>query len=154
MFANVARSRLLPMSVPFRYFGAAAAFQVSAWLLLLAAGEEILSFEIGLGPIFAARIADWEPHLRRMVAFWSAVALMTGRYHGQPMEKHLPLPVDAQHFDRWLALFEATAAEACPPAAAAHFIERARRIAQSLELGIASSHGVLLPPGGRYRGAA
>ena len=107
-----------------------------------------------LGPIFAARIADWEPHLRRMVAFWSAVALMSGRYHGQPMEKHLPLPVDAQHFDRWLALFEATAAEACPPAAAAHFTERARRIAQSLELGIASSHGVLVPPGGRYRAAA
>ena len=107
-----------------------------------------------LGPIFAARIADWEPHLRRMVAFWSAVALMSGRYHGQPMEKHLPLPVDAQHFDRWLALFEATAAEACPPAAAAHFVERARRIAQSLELGIASSHGVLVPPGGRYRAAA
>lgn len=107
-----------------------------------------------LGPIFAARIADWEPHLRRMVAFWSAVALMSGRYHGQPMERHLPLPVDAQHFDRWLALFEATAAEACPPAAAAHFIERARRIAQSLELGIASRHGVLVPPGGRYRAAA
>ena len=107
-----------------------------------------------LGPIFAARIADWEPHLRRMVAFWSAVALMSGRYHGQPMEKHLPLPVDAQHFDRWLALFEATAAEACPPAAAAHFVERARRIAQSLELGIASSHGILVPPGGRYHAAA
>ena len=107
-----------------------------------------------LGPIFAARIADWEPHLGRMVAFWSAVALMSGRYHGQPMEKHLPLPVDAQHFDRWLALFEATAAETCPPAAAAHFTERARRIAQSLELGIASSHGILVPPGGRYRAAA
>ena len=107
-----------------------------------------------LGPIFAARIADWEPHLGRMVAFWSAVALMSGRYHGQPMERHLPLPVDAQHFDRWLALFEATAAEECPPAAAAHFIERARRIAQSLELGIASRHGVLVPPGGRYRAAA
>ena len=24
-----------------------------------------------LGPIFAARIADWEPHLQRMFAFWS-----------------------------------------------------------------------------------
>jgi truncated hemoglobin YjbI len=37
-----------------------------------------------------------------MCAFWSSVALMSGRYHGQPMEKHLPLPIDARHFDRWL----------------------------------------------------
>jgi hypothetical protein len=45
------------------------------------------------------------------------------------MVKHLPLPVDAGHFDRWLALFEATAREICPPEAEAHFVERARRIA-------------------------
>ncbi len=107
-----------------------------------------------LGPIFDARIADWEPHLQRMCAFWSSVALMTGRYHGTPMAKHLPLPVDAAHFDRWLALFEDTAREICPAAAAAHFIERARRIASSLELGIASTQGVLLGTGERFRRAA
>lgn len=45
-----------------------------------------------LGPIFETRIADWEPHLRQMTAFWSSVALLTGRYHGQPMPKHLPCP--------------------------------------------------------------
>src|SRR5690606_27554223 len=88
-----------------------------------------------LGPVFEARIADWEPHLRQMCAFWSSVALMSGRYEGRPMQKHLPLPIDARHFDRWLALFAETAAELCPPAAAAHFVERAQRIAESLELG-------------------
>lgn len=103
-----------------------------------------------LGPIFAARIDDWEPHLRRMCAFWSSVALMSGRYHGQPMQKHLPLPIDARHFDRWLALFEATARELGPPRAADHVIERARRIAESLELGIAGAQGVLLGKGERY----
>ena len=102
-----------------------------------------------IGPVFAARIGDWEPHLARMCAFWSSVALMTGSYHGQPMQKHLPLPVDAAHFDRWLALFEATARELCPAAAADHFIERARRIAESLELGAAGGHGVLLRKGER-----
>jgi hypothetical protein len=40
-----------------------------------------------LGPIFEARIRDWEPHLSQMCAFWSSVALMTGRYHGTPMAK-------------------------------------------------------------------
>lgn len=103
-----------------------------------------------LGPIFEARIADWERHLGRMCAFWSSVALMTGRYHGEPMRAHMPLPVDARHFDRWLALFEETAAEVCPPAAAAHFVERARRIAESLELGVAARHGVVLGPGRRF----
>lgn len=103
-----------------------------------------------IGPIFAARITDWEPHLQRMCAFWSSVALLTGRYHGQPMPLHMPLPIDARHFDRWLALFADTARELCPPAAADHFIERAYRIAESLEMGVAGRHGVLLGKGERF----
>jgi hemoglobin len=102
-----------------------------------------------IGPVFAERIADWEPHIRRMCEFWSSVALMSGRYHGQPMAKHVRLPVDSRHFDRWLELFGRTAREVCPPAAAAHFIERARRIAQSLEVGVAAGRGILLPQGQR-----
>ena len=104
-----------------------------------------------IGPIFAARIADWRPHLKQMCAFWSSVALATGRYTGQPMPKHIPLPIDARHFDRWLELFEAMARELCPPKAADHVIERARRIGESLEMGIACSHGVMLGKGERYR---
>lgn len=107
--------------------------------------------DVLLGQVFDERIADWEPHLQRMCAFWSSVALMSGRYHGQPMEKHLPLPIDARHFDRWLTLFEETVHEACPPAAVAHFVERARRISESLELGIAGQNGVLLRKGQRLR---
>ncbi len=102
--------------------------------------------DAALGPIFAARIADWEPHLRRMSDFWSSVMLRTGRYHGQPMRVHLDLPVGAAHFDRWLALFEETATGLCPPAAVAHFMERARRIADSLECGIATQQGRLVAP--------
>jgi hemoglobin len=102
-----------------------------------------------IGPVFAERIADWEPHIQRMCEFWSSVALMSGRYHGQPMVKHMPLPVDGRHFDRWLELFEHTAHAVCPPVAADHFIERARRIAQSLEMGIAAGQGVLLLKGQR-----
>jgi len=104
-----------------------------------------------LGPVFEARIQDWELHLARMCAFWSSVALMSGRYHGSPMAKHLPLPIDAVHFDRWLDLFKETACEVCLPAAEAHFVERARRIAESLELGIVGRHGVLLGNGERFR---
>lgn len=95
-----------------------------------------------LGPVFDARIKDWDSHLARMCAFWSSVALMTGRYHGTPMQKHAPLPVEAEHFDRWLALFESTARDLCPPAAAEHFVARARMIAQSLEMGVATYRGM------------
>ena len=59
-----------------------------------------------LGRIFAARIADWEPHLHRMVAFRSSVALMTRRYRGRPVPVHTPLP-----FILKLALFQQTAQE-------------------------------------------
>lgn len=104
-----------------------------------------------LGPIFESRVASWDLHLERMCAFWSSVALMSGRYHGQPMEKHLPLPVDGRHFDRWLLLFRETAIEVSPSIAAAHFIERADRIAESLELGIAGKNGILLMKGQRLR---
>ena len=50
---------------------------------------EAIRSDAMLGPVFATRIADWDPHLERMRAFWSSVALMSGRYHGQPMERRM-----------------------------------------------------------------
>ncbi|GAA0393910.1 group III truncated hemoglobin [Brevundimonas terrae] len=103
-----------------------------------------------IGAVFMERISDWGPHLAQMKLFWSSVALHSGVYQGRPMPKHLPLPIDARHFDRWLEIFEATATEICGPVAGHHFIVRARRIAQSLELGIANANGVLLDHGQRF----
>ncbi len=97
-----------------------------------------------LGPVFAG-VTDWEAHVATITAFWSSVALQSGRYHGQPMAAHMPLGLDPAHFRQWLALFERIAREVCPPAGAAHLIERAHRIAQSLELGIAARRGELPP---------
>lgn len=107
-----------------------------------------------LGPIFEARILDWEPHLQRMCAFWGSVVLSTGTYRGQPMRMHLPLPVDAGHFDRWLDVFEGTARGLFDDQVAQYFIEPARRIATSIESGIASSQGVLLGRGERFHRAS
>ena len=49
-----------------------------------------------LGPVFNTAIGendqDWESHLERMYAFWSSVMLTSGRYHGNPMQKHKDLP--------------------------------------------------------------
>jgi hemoglobin len=105
-----------------------------------------------IGPIFERHVTKWEAHIARMCDFWSSVTLMSGRYHGQPMVAHLPLPIDTPHFDRWLELFAEAAHEVCPPAAAVLFVERAQRIADSLELGIATQKGEIRPS--RLRPAA
>lgn len=102
-----------------------------------------------IGPIFNARITDWDHHLERIVAFWASIAFGRSLYDGHPMRKHLPLPIGGVHFDRWLALFAETAAETCPPAAAKFLLDRARRIAESFELGVAATRGVMLARGER-----
>lgn len=95
-----------------------------------------------LGPIFNAKIDDWDAHLDKLCAFWSSVTLMTGRYKGTPMKAHAELPqIGPEHFRQWLALFRTTASEVCP-AAAALFADRAERIAESLQMGIAIHRGI------------
>ncbi|HRE19712.1 MAG TPA: group III truncated hemoglobin [Rhabdaerophilum sp.] len=93
-----------------------------------------------LGPIFNARIAEarWPVHLETMVDFWSSVLLTTGAYKGKPVPAHLPLALEDSHFSRWLNLFQSVAEAVCPPAAAALFIDRAERIADSLRFAIAT----------------
>ena len=100
-----------------------------------------------LGPIFDAAIQDWDMHLEKLCAFWSSVALMTGRYKGTPMAVHAGLPqISAKHFGRWLALFRSTAHEVCPRDAARFFVDRSERIAGSLQLGIALHRGESIVP--------
>ena len=91
-----------------------------------------------LGPIFEAKIHDWEEHLAKLTDFWSSIVLMSGRYKGRPMPVHAAIPeISDEHFVRWLKLFGDTAGEVCPPRAALLFKDRAMRIAESLKAGIA-----------------
>ena len=53
-FLGGAKSRLLPPSVPFRFFAAAAIFHVLLWLVLLLAAGNATGFAGGLGPVLAA----------------------------------------------------------------------------------------------------
>lgn len=65
--------------------------------------------DVLLGPIFEPVIKDnWAPHLLRMVDFWSTILLYTRKYKDDPMPKHMKLPVEQRHFDRWLQLFNET----------------------------------------------
>jgi hemoglobin len=93
-----------------------------------------------LGPIFETAIQDrWSVHLAKMKDFWSAIAFVNGRYSGKPMQGHAKLLPNLQpgHFDIWLRLFRETVEETAPTAeAAAFFIGRSERIAESLKLGL------------------
>lgn len=88
-----------------------------------------------LGPVFDTAISDWGPHLDTMKDFWSSVALGTGRYSGRPVPAHARhRHIQQFHFNLWLALFEQTLRDtAATPEATAFFLERANRIAQSLQ---------------------
>lgn len=60
-----------------------------------------------LGPVFEARIGNrWDEHLEKMYNFWNTILFSEGSYKGSPYQKHEQLPVNKQHFDQWLMLFE------------------------------------------------
>jgi hemoglobin len=88
-----------------------------------------------LGPVFEARVDDWEVHLSRMTDFWSAALLRTGRYSGRPVEHHRGIPnLTARHFDRWVELFAATVQDLCPPQYAEAFLVRAQRMRDGMTI--------------------
>lgn len=90
-----------------------------------------------LGPIFDGAIADWPAHLEQLSAFWSSVMLTSGRYKGNPMAAHMKHRdrLTPELFGRWLALWNAAAAEVMPGAAAV-LQAKAARIAESLQLAL------------------
>jgi hemoglobin len=91
-----------------------------------------------LGPIFNDAIADWPGHERKLVDFWHSVMLTSGRYKGNPMMKHLihQARITPAHFQRWLALWNATTAELMSPEDAAVLQAKAARIGDSLQLAL------------------
>jgi hemoglobin len=48
---------------------------------------------------------DWNTHLEIMYKFWGSMVFSETSYRGNPFNKHMPLPVETKHFDRWLELF-------------------------------------------------
>jgi hemoglobin len=62
-----------------------------------------------LQPVFDH--VDWPFHLPIMYNFWSSMLLGDQTYKGNPLLKHLKLPIERKHFSRWLDLFSETIAE-------------------------------------------
>ncbi|WP_276499793.1 group III truncated hemoglobin [Pontibacter litorisediminis] len=64
-----------------------------------------------LSPVFNsfAQI-NWQQHLPIMYNFWSSLLFGSMAYKGQPFPKHLRLPIQQEHFERWVVLFTQTIA--------------------------------------------
>ena len=88
-----------------------------------------------LAPVFNGFAhVDWSRHLPRMYDFWSGLLLGTSRYLGRPFPKHVPLPIDGTHFQRWVALFKATVNELFAGPKAEEAKLRGQSIAQVFEV--------------------
>lgn len=62
-----------------------------------------------LGPVFSH--VDWPHHLPIMYDFWSSMLLGDQTYHGNPLQRHLHLAIERDHFSQWLVLFKETVNE-------------------------------------------
>ncbi|MGC3947845.1 MAG: group III truncated hemoglobin [Chryseolinea sp.] len=67
---------------------------------------EKVKSDLLLGPVFSH--VDWPKHLPVMYDFWSSMLLGEMSYRGNPLQSHLPLPINSSHFSQWLKLFEET----------------------------------------------
>lgn len=121
---------------------ATSSFDTSAIATLVDHFYEKVRVDAQIGPVFNAVVHDWDAHKRLLTSFWSSIALRAGTYRGNPMAAHRPLPIHAEHFERWLALWLETCTEELDAVHAAQMVEYAGRIGHSLKYGLG-----LLPQG-------
>lgn len=63
-----------------------------------------------LATVFESKISEekWPAHLEKMYAFWNMIIFGDTAYKGQPFDKHVDLPVNNMHYQRWIELFHKT----------------------------------------------
>ena len=87
-----------------------------------------------IGPIFEERIQNrWPEHLAKMYTFWQTVLLGEHTYYGSPFPPHAHLPVEREHFNRWLELFSETLSEHFSGKTAEEAIWRAGKMAEMFQ---------------------
>jgi hemoglobin len=95
-----------------------------------------------IGPIFndVAQV-DWDEHLPKIVNFWSDLLLGEDSYRGRPFPPHIPLNLEASHFERWLRLFVQTVDENFTGLKADEVKKRAFGIARNFMANLQSIQG-------------
>ena len=86
---------------------------------------------------------DWGKHFPIMYDFWETILFDTMKYKGNPMTKHIVLskkePMTAEHFERWLKLWNETVNEHFMGNRATEAIKRAEMIAELMKFNISNS---------------
>lgn len=83
-----------------------------------------------LKDIFDAIIEDrWPEHLEKMYTFWQTILLEEHTYYGSPFGPHASMPIELNHFERWLKLFYETIDENFSGPTAEEAKERAEKMA-------------------------
>lgn len=77
-------------------------------LLINSFYDKVVKDEL-IGPFF--KHVDFEKHLPKMVHFWCFVLLDEEGYKTDVTKVHENMRIKADHFDRWIALFNATTDE-------------------------------------------
>lgn len=100
-----------------------------------------------LSPMFLH--VDWSKHLSVMYDFWDNVLFYTGKYQGNPMEKHRKalkmFDINENHFERWILLFFLTIDHHFKGKNAECIKERAKSIATLMQIKLLGSEKFVFP---------
>lgn len=82
-------------------------------VLLVNSFYDKVKVDAAIGYIFNDIIGDdWSHHLPIMYQFWGSVLLNTPGYSGNVIKKHIDIdkqiPLQKEHYDRWVALWTET----------------------------------------------
>ncbi len=96
----------------------------------------------GLGPVFAAHVADWPRHEEKITRFWRNAILFDRVYDGNPLAVHRAAgDVRVAMFDVWLGLFDSVLRRSLPAETAAAWSDLAHRIGRGLRFGLEGPAG-------------
>ena len=89
--------------------------------------------------------SDWSHHLPLMYKFWSSVLLNKAGYEGNAVKKHVDIdkkiPLEKEHFERWLQLWNTTVDDLFSGETAANAKNRAMLMAHLINMKVEISRG-------------
>ena len=87
-------------------------------------------------------IHDFDSHIVTVANFWSKSLLHTERYDGHPYTAHTHLPVEPEHFARWLELFTQAVRDNLPKTQAEQALAKATHMAECFKAGLFPFQGL------------
>lgn len=84
-----------------------------------------------LSPFF--KNMNFESHKPQMVHFWSFALIDEPGYKTNVTEKHLSMPLEEEHFERWISYFKETVSENFSGEIADKAIQRAKLVGWTIQ---------------------